>query len=53
MVLGDLEQPAGAASFLRDLRTGRLDTRMHPAQPVVTLGAFDQLATLRAYQGVD
>jgi len=25
-------------------------TRIHPAQPVITLGADDELSTLRAYE---
>jgi len=49
VLLGALDAPAAPALLLRDLRAGRLDPRVHPAQPVVTLGAVDELSTLRAY----
>ena len=50
VVLGDLEQPASGLALLRSLRAGRLHTRVHPSQPVITLGADDLLATLHAYE---
>jgi DNA-binding response OmpR family regulator len=49
LVLGPLEQVATAPGLVRDLRAGTLHTRVHPAQPVITLGDTDDLATLRAY----
>jgi two-component system KDP operon response regulator KdpE len=50
LLLADLGRPADAPGLLRELRAGRLHTRVHPAQPVITLGASDELSTLRAYQ---
>jgi DNA-binding response OmpR family regulator len=50
LVLGELEHAATATGLLRDLRAGTLSSRTHPAQPVVTIGATDELATLRAYE---
>ncbi len=50
MVLAELELPAQHLGCLRRLRTGRLHVRVHPAQPVVTLGAADRLALLHAYE---
>jgi len=49
-VLGALEQPADAPTLLRRLRAGELHTRVHPAQPVITVGESDEVATLRAYE---
>jgi DNA-binding response OmpR family regulator len=48
LILGDLEQPADAPKLLRVLRAGQLP-RVHPNQPVITLGQTDELSTLRAY----
>jgi DNA-binding response OmpR family regulator len=50
LILADLARPADAPGLVRDLRAGRLHTRVHPGQPVITLGATDELSTLRAYQ---
>lgn len=50
MLLAELELPAQHLALLRRLRTGRLHVRVHPAQPVVTLGAADRLALLHAYE---
>lgn len=50
LVLGDLQQPAESLALLRRLRAGRLHTRVHPQQPVITLGADDLLSTLHAYE---
>jgi len=50
VVLGELERPALSLATLRQLRGGQLHTRVHPAQPVITLGQSDNLATLHAYE---
>jgi len=50
VILAGLERPADAPALLRDLRAGALHDRVHPEQPVVTIGAPDDLSTLRAYQ---
>lgn len=50
VILAALERPADALALLRDLRAGRLHTRVHCAQPVVTIGPADDLGTLRAYE---
>lgn len=49
-MLGDFEAPAAAPALLRALRAGELHARIHPAQPIVTIGANDELATVRAYE---
>jgi DNA-binding response OmpR family regulator len=49
-ILAGLERPADAPALLRDLRAGKRHTRVHPAQPVVTIGAPDDLSVLRAYE---
>ena len=50
LILGALGRPADATVLVRDLRAGRLHSRVHPAQPVITLGAGDEFSTLRAYE---
>lgn len=50
VVLADLERPAESLAVLRKLRAGELHTRIHPAQPVLTLGCVEHLATLHAYE---
>jgi DNA-binding response OmpR family regulator len=50
VILADLTRPADTVGLLRQLRAGRLHSRVHPAQPVITLGASDELSILRAYQ---
>jgi hypothetical protein len=50
LILGDLGRPADAILLLRSLRAGRLHSRVHPSQPVITLGASDEFSTLRAYE---
>jgi DNA-binding response OmpR family regulator len=50
LILADLARPADTTKLVRELRAGRLDSRVHPAQPVITLGASDELSILRAYQ---
>jgi DNA-binding response OmpR family regulator len=49
MVLGRLHRPADAPALLRALRAGE-HPRIHPGQPVITLGTTDELAVLRAYE---
>lgn len=48
ILLGTLERPAAAPQLLRDLRGGRVDA-VDAAIPVLTLGASDDAAQLRAY----
>jgi len=50
VVLGELERAALSLATLRQLRAGQLHARVHPAQPVITLGQTDNLATLHAYE---
>ncbi|MEA2222000.1 MAG: two-component system, OmpR family, phosphate regulon response regulator PhoB [Solirubrobacteraceae bacterium] len=49
MVLGDLEHPADGPALLRAIRAGE-QPRIHPGQPVITIGADDELTALRAYE---
>jgi DNA-binding response OmpR family regulator len=49
MILGRLKRPADAPALLRALRAGE-HPRIHPAQPVITIGATDELTVLRAYE---
>jgi DNA-binding response OmpR family regulator len=49
MVLGRLQRPADAPAPLRAIRAGD-HPHIHPAQPVITLGATDELTVLRAYE---
>jgi len=49
MILGDLEQPADAPRLLRSIRAGE-HPRVHPALPVISLGASGELTALRAYE---
>jgi DNA-binding response OmpR family regulator len=49
MVLGDLEHPADSPTLLRAIRAGERP-EIHPAQPVITIGADDELTVLRAYE---
>jgi DNA-binding response OmpR family regulator len=50
VLLGDFQAPAVAPALLRCLRAGKLHTRVHPAQPVVTIGDPGEMATVRAYE---
>jgi DNA-binding response OmpR family regulator len=50
MLLGDFHTSADAPALLRTLRAGQLHTRIHRAQPVVTIGDGGELATVRAYE---
>jgi DNA-binding response OmpR family regulator len=49
MVLGGLERPSASPALLRAVRAGE-HPRIHPAQPVITIGPDDELTTLRAYE---
>jgi DNA-binding response OmpR family regulator len=49
MVLGRLQRPADAPALLRAIRAGE-HPRIHPGQPVITLGADNELTVLRAYE---
>ena len=49
MVLGRLQRPADAPALLRAIRAGE-HPRIHPGQPVITIGADDELTVLRAYE---
>jgi DNA-binding response OmpR family regulator len=49
LILGDLEHPAHGPALVRAVRAGE-HPRIHPGQPVITLGAGDELTALRAYE---
>jgi DNA-binding response OmpR family regulator len=49
LILGNLERPSEATALVRAVRSGK-HPRVHPGLPVITLGAGDELATLRAYE---
>jgi DNA-binding response OmpR family regulator len=49
LILGDLEHPADGVRLLRAIRADE-HPRIHPGQPIVTLGADDELTALRAYE---
>jgi DNA-binding response OmpR family regulator len=49
MILGDLQRPSEAPGLLRAIRAGE-HPHIHPGQPVITLGADDELTVLRAYE---
>jgi DNA-binding response OmpR family regulator len=48
LLLGDLGRPADSPALLGAIRAGE-HIRIHPAQPVITLGDTDEISTLRAY----
>jgi DNA-binding response OmpR family regulator len=48
LILGDLDRPADGPRLLRAIRADE-HPRIHPSQPVITLGTDDELTTLRAY----
>ena len=50
LLLGDFSAAADAPALLRAVRAGQQHTRIHPAQPVVTIGDGGELATVRAYE---
>jgi DNA-binding response OmpR family regulator len=49
MILGRLHRAANAPALLRAIRAGD-HPRIHPGQPVITLGADNELTILRAYE---
>ena len=49
MVLGDLQCRADGPRLLRSIRAGE-HPRIHPGQPVITIGNSDKLTALRAYE---
>jgi two-component system, OmpR family, response regulator ResD len=49
VLLGGLEHPVEGRTLLRAVRGGE-HPRIHPGQPIITLGAGDELAALRAYE---
>jgi DNA-binding response OmpR family regulator len=49
LILGRLQRPADAPALLRAIRAGDHES-IHPGQPVITLGATDELTVLRAYE---
>jgi DNA-binding response OmpR family regulator len=49
LILGRLQLPADAPALLRAIRADE-HPRSHPGQPVITLGAGDELTVLRAYE---
>jgi two-component system response regulator ResD len=49
LILGDLERPVEVPALVRSVRAGE-HARVHPGLPVITLGAEDELTTLRAYE---
>jgi two-component system, OmpR family, phosphate regulon response regulator PhoB len=49
LILGRLQRPADAPALLRAIRAGE-HPRIHPGQPVITLGADNELTVLRAYE---
>jgi DNA-binding response OmpR family regulator len=49
LILDELEQPADSPALLRAIRA-EAHTRIHPAQPIITLGNDDELTALRAYE---
>jgi DNA-binding response OmpR family regulator len=49
LVLGNLGHPAQSPALVRTIRAGP-HPRVHSGQPVITLGAGDELTALRAYE---
>lgn len=49
VLLGALQRPADSPALLRAIRAGQ-HPRIHPGQPVITIGATDELSALRAYE---
>jgi DNA-binding response OmpR family regulator len=49
LILGRLQRPPDAPALLRAIRAGE-HPRIHPGQPVITIGATDELTVLRAYE---
>jgi two-component system OmpR family response regulator len=49
LILGDLQHPADVPALLCAVRSGG-HRRIHPGQAIITLGAGDELTSLRAYE---
>jgi two-component system response regulator ResD len=49
LILGDLEKPSEATALVRSVRADK-HPHVHPGLPVITMGADDELTTLRAYE---
>ena len=49
LLLAELERRADSPALLRDIRAAQ-HPRVHPGQIIVTLGATDDVSTLRAYE---
>jgi DNA-binding response OmpR family regulator len=49
LILSELERPWETTALVRSVRAGR-HPRIHPGLAVITLGAGDDLSTLRAYE---
>jgi len=49
LIVGDLQRPADVPALLEAIRGGG-HARIHPDQPIITLGAGDDLTSLRAYE---
>ena len=49
VLLGELERPADVPELVRQIRGGEHE-RVHPGQPIITLGSGDEVAVLRAYE---
>jgi DNA-binding response OmpR family regulator len=49
VLLAELDKPADAPELVREIRARR-HPRVHPCQPIITLGAADELTALRAYE---
>jgi DNA-binding response OmpR family regulator len=49
LLLGELQRPPDAPGLLRAVRGGQ-HHRIHPGLPIITIGAGDELTTLRAYE---
>jgi DNA-binding response OmpR family regulator len=49
LILGRLQRPADAPALLRAIRADE-HPRIHPGQPIITIGAGDELTVLRAYE---
>jgi|SRR5215218_1178010 len=49
LILGGLDHPAQRFALVRAIRSDE-HPRIHPGQPVITLGAGDELTALRAYE---
>jgi DNA-binding response OmpR family regulator len=48
-LMGDLDEPSTAAALVREIRGGS-HQRVHRDQPIITVGAGDELTVLRAYE---